>query len=115
VPARRRPAGIRVHVHPALDSQDIRRHKAIRVTTPARTALDIAPRLTDAGLARAVNQARLNAGLRATHLAAVIEDIRTTRERATSNRSPRTQPGRLAPSSRTGSSRSHANTTSRRR
>jgi very-short-patch-repair endonuclease len=64
VPARRRPSGIRVHVHPALESQDIRRHRGIRVTSPARTALDIAPRLTSSQLARAVNEARLSRHLR---------------------------------------------------
>jgi len=58
---------------PRPRKQDIRRHKGIRVTTPARTALDIAPRLTAAGLARGVNEARLNAGLRVAHLADVVE------------------------------------------
>ncbi len=72
VPARRRPSGIRVHLHPALESQDIRRHRGIRVTSPARTVLDIAPRLTQARRARAVNEARLNAGLRVNHLADAI-------------------------------------------
>ena len=73
VPARRRPTGIRVHVHPALESRDIRRHRAIRVTSPARTLFDIAPRMTEAQLARAVNEARLNAGLRLPHLAELLD------------------------------------------
>ena len=73
VPARRRPAGIRVHVHPALESQDIRCHRGIRVTTAARTLLDIAPMLTDAGRSRAVNEARLKAGLRLPHLAELLD------------------------------------------
>ena len=73
VPARRRPSGVRVHVHPALESQDIRRHRAIRVTSPARTLLDIAPKLTKPQLARAVNEARLNAGLRLPHLAELLD------------------------------------------
>jgi Transcriptional regulator, AbiEi antitoxin len=64
VPARRRPSGIRVHVHPALERQDIRRHRGLRVTSPARTALDIARRLTSRQLARAVNEARLSRHLR---------------------------------------------------
>jgi very-short-patch-repair endonuclease len=72
VPARRRPTSIRVHVHPALESQDIRRHRGLRVTSPARTLLDIAPRLTKPQLARAVNEARLNAGLRLPHLAELL-------------------------------------------
>jgi very-short-patch-repair endonuclease len=73
VPARRRPSGVRVHVHPAIESQDIRRHRAIRVTSPARTLLDIAPMLTKPQLARAVNEARLNAGVRLPHLAELLE------------------------------------------
>jgi REase_MTES_1575/Transcriptional regulator, AbiEi antitoxin len=64
VPARRRPSGIRVHVHPALESQDIRHHRGIRVTSPARTILDIAPRLSKAQLARTLNEARLSRHLR---------------------------------------------------
>ena len=72
VPAKRRPAGIRIHVHPTLESQDIRRHRGIRVTNPARTLLDIGPRLTDTALARAVNEARLQAGLRIAQLDDVV-------------------------------------------
>ena len=44
--ARRRP-GIRTH-RVALGRRDVRKHNGIRVTSPARTILDIAPRLTDA-------------------------------------------------------------------
>lgn len=73
VAARRRPSGIRVHVHPALERQDTRRHRGIRVTSPARTVLDIAPRLTPKGRARAVNEARLNCGLRLAHLQELLE------------------------------------------
>ncbi len=61
VPARRRPTGIRIHIHPALESRDIRRHRGIRVTSPARTLYDIAPKLTAAQAARAANEARLKA------------------------------------------------------
>jgi hypothetical protein len=64
VPARRRPTGIRIHVHPTLESRDIRRHRGIRVTSPARTLYDIAPRLTAAQVTRAANEARLNRHLR---------------------------------------------------
>jgi very-short-patch-repair endonuclease len=72
VPARRRPAGIRIHVHPALEGRDIRRHRGVRTTSPARTLLDIAPALTTAGLARAVNQGRLQRCLRIADLEDVI-------------------------------------------
>lgn len=68
VPARRRPTGVRVHVHLGLESRDIRRHLGIRVTSPARTLLDTAPRLTKTGLARAVNDARIAKHLRLAHL-----------------------------------------------
>jgi very-short-patch-repair endonuclease len=64
VPTRRRPAGIRIHVHPTLETRDIRRHRGIRVTSPARTLYDIAPKLTAAQLARAANEARLKGHLR---------------------------------------------------
>ncbi len=72
VPARRRPSGIRVHVHLALESQDARRHKGIRVTSPARTILDVAPSLTQAQRARAVNEARLAKHLRISALEEVM-------------------------------------------
>ena len=64
VPAKRRPTGIRVHIHRTLESRDIRRHRGIRVTSPARTLLDIAPRLTKPQLERAANEARLQRHLR---------------------------------------------------
>jgi hypothetical protein len=81
VPARHRPAGIRVHVYRSLERQDIRRHRGIRVTSPARTVLDIAPRLTPKARARAVNEARLNCGLRLAHLQELLE--RNPHHRAT--------------------------------
>ena len=72
VPARRRPAGIRVHVHPALESQDIRRHRGIRATSPARTILDIAPTLGHTQRARALNEARLAKHLRMNYLVELL-------------------------------------------
>jgi hypothetical protein len=54
--ARRRP-GIRTH-RAVLTRRDVRRHNGIRVTSPARTILDIAPRLTEKALRRAVNELR---------------------------------------------------------
>lgn len=65
--ARRRP-GIRVH-RAALDRKDVRRHLGIRVTSPARTVFDIAPRLTDKALTRAVNELRIARLLKLEHLA----------------------------------------------
>lgn len=72
VPAKRRPSGIWVHVHPTLETRDIRRHRDIRVTSPARTILDIAPRQTDSGRARAISQAQLNKLMRPDQLAATL-------------------------------------------
>ena len=52
----RRP-GVRVHRARALNPRDVMRHEGIRVTTPARTLLDLAAVLTPRALARAVRQA----------------------------------------------------------
>jgi hypothetical protein len=64
---RRRP-GIRAHVTQTLSRKDIRRHRNLRVTSPARTVLDIQGRLTDRQLVRAVNDLRLQKHLRGTEL-----------------------------------------------
>jgi len=53
----RRPPGITVHHPRTLHRRDIRTQHAIRTTSPARTLLDIAARLTDKQLTRAVNNA----------------------------------------------------------
>jgi hypothetical protein len=63
----RRP-GIRIH-RAALTREDVRRHLGIRVTSPARTIFDIAPRLTDKALTRAVNELRIARRLKLEHLA----------------------------------------------
>ena len=76
VPRRRRPTGIRVHLRPTVQSKDIRKHRAIRVTTPARTLLDIAPRQTEAGRARSVNEALLSKQMRLDHLSDVLRRYR---------------------------------------
>jgi hypothetical protein len=65
--ARRRP-GIRVH-RASLVRTDVRRHLGIRVTSPARTLVDIAPRLTDKALTRAVNELRIERLLKLEQLA----------------------------------------------
>jgi len=51
----RRPKGIRVHRSTTLRRHDASWQLRIRVTTPARTALDMSPRLNDKSLKRAVN------------------------------------------------------------
>ncbi|MGH2868996.1 MAG: type IV toxin-antitoxin system AbiEi family antitoxin domain-containing protein [Solirubrobacteraceae bacterium] len=64
---RRRP-GIRYHHTRTLTRRDIRRHQGLRVTSPARTLIDIAPRLTRSQRARAVNDARLRGLLKGPEL-----------------------------------------------
>jgi hypothetical protein len=57
VTGNRRPAAIKVHRSSTLAWRDIKTHKGIRVTSPARTMLDINPRLNDKQLKRALNGA----------------------------------------------------------
>src|SRR3954447_19915337 len=49
-----RHPGLVIHRSLNLTARDITRHKGIRVTSPARTALDLAPRLSDRPLRRLV-------------------------------------------------------------
>ncbi len=57
VPGDRRQPGIAIHRCSTLTPRDVRRCQGLRVTSPARTLLDCAPRLTARALARAVNDA----------------------------------------------------------
>ena len=50
--------GIKIHRSSKLVRRDVTEHLGIRVTSPARTVLDNAPRLTDKRLTRMVNDAR---------------------------------------------------------
>lgn len=54
----RRHPGIRVHRTVALEPVDVRCHKGIPLTAPARTLIDIAPRLSDQALRRAIRSAQ---------------------------------------------------------
>jgi hypothetical protein len=58
VPAVRKRPGIKVHRSRTLTGSDFDCQLGIPVTSPARTALDIAPGLTDGRLTRVVNDAR---------------------------------------------------------
>lgn len=51
----RRTTGIRVHRSTTLHRREVTTQLGVRVTTPARTALDMSPRLNDAQLKRTVN------------------------------------------------------------
>jgi len=71
VPKVRRRRGIRTH-RAGLTREDIRYHAGLRVTSPARTLLDMAPRLTDKQLKRAFNVLRLDHGLTTEQLKDVL-------------------------------------------
>jgi Transcriptional regulator, AbiEi antitoxin len=58
VPTLRTRPGIKVHRSRVLTRSDLDRQLGIPVTTPARTVLDIPPRLTDERLTRVVNDGR---------------------------------------------------------
>jgi hypothetical protein len=53
----RRTSDIRVHRSTTLRRRDMTTHLGVRVTTPARTVLDMSPRLKDRALKRLVNNA----------------------------------------------------------
>jgi hypothetical protein len=64
--------GIRVH-RAGLNRRDIRIHLGIHVTSPARTLLDVCPRLREKTLIRAVNDLRLARQLRLPDLADLLQ------------------------------------------
>jgi hypothetical protein len=68
----RRRAGIRTH-RATLARRDVSIQEGIRVTSPARTLLDMAPRLTDKQLRRAFNKLRLSRYLTEDQLRDVLE------------------------------------------
>ena len=72
-PADRRPDGIRVHTCSTLIGRDIRTPQGLRITSPARTALDLAPRLTANRLTRIVDDLRHRNGLKLWQLKDVAE------------------------------------------
>jgi hypothetical protein len=72
VRAKRARPGIRVHRSTALTRRDIDRQLGVPVTSPARTALDIAPGLTDKRLIRVVNDGRHARSLNLDDLADVV-------------------------------------------
>jgi hypothetical protein len=53
----RRPKAIRVHRSTTLHWRDVTKQDGIRVTTPARTLLDMSPRFSDKAVKRNVNRA----------------------------------------------------------
>jgi very-short-patch-repair endonuclease len=71
-PGLHRRRDIRIH-RGKLERRDIRKDMGIRVTSPARTVLDVAPRITDKALRRAVNDLRRPGYLHVSELEDVIE------------------------------------------
>lgn len=70
-----RRRGIRIHRVKALSRRDVTTHRGIRVTTPARTLLDVAPALTDRALTRAVNDALISNYLHESELLDILERL----------------------------------------
>jgi hypothetical protein len=67
-----RPPGLIVH-RAKLARRDVRTIHRVRVTSPARTVLDMAPRLTPKRLTRVLNELRLNHGLKLETVAEILE------------------------------------------
>ena len=74
-PAKRARKGIRTH-RATLTRNDTSMQQGLRVTSPARTFLDMAPRLTDSQLKYAFNRLRLDHGLTTDQLKDVLERFR---------------------------------------
>jgi len=72
VPGDRRPKGITVHRCTTLTRGDVARHHGIPVTNPAHTILVVAPRLTEDGLWRTIDDALHTPYL---HRTSLIEQI----------------------------------------
>jgi predicted transcriptional regulator of viral defense system len=73
---RRARPGITTHRVRTLERSEVRTHLGIRVTTPARTLFDVASRLDDVALTRAVNDLRLAGHVSTRQLADVLERTR---------------------------------------
>jgi very-short-patch-repair endonuclease len=69
----RRPSGLIIHTTGSLLRRDIRTIDQVRVTSPARTVLDIAPTLTPNRLARAINDLRHDRGLTLRQLEDIVD------------------------------------------
>jgi hypothetical protein len=69
----RRPRHILTHRCPSLTARDVTHQRGIAVTSPARTVLDLAPRLTSKQRSRLINDGRLSGYLRLAALAEILE------------------------------------------
>jgi hypothetical protein len=73
VPGDRRPKGVKMHHLRGLRERDFRMLHDLRVTSPARTLLDMARQMPEAALKRRVNEARRAEILTMADLADVVE------------------------------------------
>jgi hypothetical protein len=71
-PQQRRVSGLTIHRSGTLLSRDVSSMDGLRVTSPARTALDLAPRVGEKRLKRIVDNLRLHHGLTIRQLIDVI-------------------------------------------
>ena len=71
--AKRTRPGITTHRCQSLEPRDVTRQHGVPTTSPARTALDIAPRLSHKQLTRLVNDARHDGYLRPSSLQDVMD------------------------------------------
>jgi hypothetical protein len=69
----RRPRHITTHRCPSLQPRDVTRQRGVPTTTPARTALDLAPSLTRKQLTRLINDQRRDGYLRIASLQDITE------------------------------------------
>jgi hypothetical protein len=76
VPGDRRVPGIRVHKSSTLRWRDLKTQLGIRVTSPARTILDVSPRLNDKALKRTVNNALHSLWLNESDLVELVTRLR---------------------------------------
>jgi hypothetical protein len=73
-PRQRRRPGITTHRSSTLTAKDVRKRHGVPVTSPARTVLDLQPRLTDARLQRVVNDLRIAGHLNTTAFRRLCDD-----------------------------------------
>jgi very-short-patch-repair endonuclease len=71
---RSRP-GIRVHRTHTLEPTDVRQHRGIPVTAPARTLIDLAQGLSPRALQRAIEEAQVRGLVRVSQLRAALDRI----------------------------------------
>lgn len=75
VPGDRRRPNITIHRCPTLEGRDVRTQRGIRCTSPARTALDLAPRMSKKDLAAAIEEGRLAGYVRRAALLEIVERL----------------------------------------